>query len=195
MKTVFANSEVCHVWAHQRQPHGRNKNSSIYFEGPTIYSYGYHFPMATIMPDDYVLINNNPYSPTTVKHQASVRSSVSHKERLYILALPKRNDLNNYEIDYQIWEKELFTKTLNEINKALGKLQRARKKEVHIRRIKDFINVYEICYARYFQELNDINIHRHLKQLQLILDDETFEKAVLEYERKREQKELEQKKN
>ena len=49
MQTVFNNSMVAHVWAQQTQAHGRNAGNTFYFEGPTIYSYGEHFPIATFV--------------------------------------------------------------------------------------------------------------------------------------------------
>ncbi len=39
--------EVIHVWANQSLPRMRYRN--CYFEGPTVYSYGAHFPMATFV--------------------------------------------------------------------------------------------------------------------------------------------------
>ena len=54
MKTVFNNSEVCHVFAQQEQEYGRSGN--IFFEGKKIYSYGYHYLMGNIIND-----NTNSY--------------------------------------------------------------------------------------------------------------------------------------
>lgn len=76
MKTVFTNDMVCHVWAQQCQPSGRNANSSVFFEGRTIYSYGRHFPIATLGKDkngrQVALLTNRTYSITTSGHQALV---------------------------------------------------------------------------------------------------------------------------
>ena len=46
-RTVFDNSMVAHVWAQQGQDFGRSNNGNLYFEGPTIFSYGSHFPIAS----------------------------------------------------------------------------------------------------------------------------------------------------
>lgn len=43
MKTVFSSSELPHIWAAQKQDHGRAQ-ANVFFEGPKIYSYGHHLP-------------------------------------------------------------------------------------------------------------------------------------------------------
>lgn len=67
MKHVFNTSEVAHIWAAQSQQSGRNAQGNFYFEGQTIYSYGRHFPIATIVGND-VLFTDKSYSNTTAKH-------------------------------------------------------------------------------------------------------------------------------
>lgn len=77
MKTVFPNRMVPHIWAQQNQPEGRGSN--LFFDGPTIYSYGRHFPIASyvINPagERAVLFTSRRYSVTTSKHIAYVRGS------------------------------------------------------------------------------------------------------------------------
>lgn len=78
MKRVFSNhSEVCHVWAQQGQSEGRA--SRIFFEGPSIYSYGRHFEMARFVDANTVFITSRRYSVSTAKHLSMVRGAVSHK--------------------------------------------------------------------------------------------------------------------
>lgn len=74
MKTVFSNSMCAHVWAQQTQPHGHSH--SMYFEGPTIYSYGKHFPIATFRTPRVVMMNSARYSVSTSRHQSYVSSAV-----------------------------------------------------------------------------------------------------------------------
>ena len=79
MKRVFSNhSEVCHVWAQQGQSEGRA--SRIFFEGPSIYSYGRHFEMARFVDANTVFITSRRYSVSTAKHLSLVRRAVSHKQ-------------------------------------------------------------------------------------------------------------------
>lgn len=78
MKRVFSNhAEVCHVWAQQGQSEG--KASRIFFEGPSIYSYGRHFEMARFIDANTVFITSRRYSVSTAKHLSLVRGAVSHK--------------------------------------------------------------------------------------------------------------------
>jgi hypothetical protein len=81
MKTVFNNDMTIHVWAQQSQDEGRNGLGNIFFKGPTIYSYGYHFPMAIFVTPNLVLVNSHQYSPTTQRHLSAVRQALpSHVE-------------------------------------------------------------------------------------------------------------------
>jgi hypothetical protein len=83
MKTVFDNRQVCHVWAQQNQDRGRSNNGNVFFEGPTIYSYGYHFPMASFINADTVIINSDSYSVSTSKQQGYTHGAVYHKKRVH----------------------------------------------------------------------------------------------------------------
>lgn len=80
MRQVFSShSEVCHIWAQQIQPRGRAGN--IFFGGPTIYSYGYHYKAAQFHKrkgQTFVLVNSYRYSPSTCKHLNEVRDAIRH---------------------------------------------------------------------------------------------------------------------
>jgi hypothetical protein len=88
VKQVFNSSAVAHVWARQTQSEGRDARRSIYFEGPTIYSYGYHFPIATIVKGKdgapLVLFTTRDYSRTTSKHKYAARYAVNHLKKIYV---------------------------------------------------------------------------------------------------------------
>lgn len=81
MKTVFNNSQLCHVWSEQKQPHG--KGSNLFFEGDSIYSYGRHYLAAKIYTNKkgkkLVLVNGDGYSISTAKHLSYIRSALSGK--------------------------------------------------------------------------------------------------------------------
>ena len=47
--------------------------SNILTAGQTIYSYGYHFPMARKLDNGTIAVNVDRYSPTTSKHQSALR--------------------------------------------------------------------------------------------------------------------------
>lgn len=103
MKQVFNNSEVPHIWAQQSQPAGRNSNGSIYFEGATIYSYGRHFPMATIEGND-VFLTKKTYSNSTAKHLSKTWRAVSHKNIIHCFDVPLKHNANK-----PLNKQELFT--------------------------------------------------------------------------------------
>lgn len=84
MKKVFQSNEVAHVWSSQSQFEGRNSSKNIYFEGPTIYSYGSHFPMARFVEPNRVLTTTKTYSVTTAKHLGFMRQAISHLESIRV---------------------------------------------------------------------------------------------------------------
>ncbi len=69
MKTVFSGDMLFHVWAQNTQSEGRRSDGRVYFDGPTLYSYGRHFALGHIMPDGATLLNADSYSVSTSKHQ------------------------------------------------------------------------------------------------------------------------------
>lgn len=56
---------------------GNNSNRSLFIEGDTIYSYGYHFPLARRNADGTFWVNPDRYSVTTSKHQSMVRGAIA----------------------------------------------------------------------------------------------------------------------
>ena len=88
MKTVFSDvSQVTHLWANQLQDNAKNSGHNFFFSGKTIYSYGYHFPIAKHVTNDNgqscVLFTERSYSLTTAKHISVVRQAVNHKDIVY----------------------------------------------------------------------------------------------------------------
>lgn len=84
-KKVFGNKqETAHAWAKQEQYEGREGSRflRIFFEGPTIFSYGRHFPIATFHQkkgkEKVVLFTLRSYSNTTSAHKWAARGAVSH---------------------------------------------------------------------------------------------------------------------
>lgn len=107
MKTVFSNSQVCHVWAQQKQENGRNSSSTLYFEGTEIYSYGSHFLAAKFISKNVVLVNSRTYSPTTGQHLSDIRSALSDDIQYFRVPNPSElkctenfNYYNDSVLDY-----------------------------------------------------------------------------------------------
>lgn len=101
MKHVFNSHELPHIWAQQSQNEGRA--NSFYFEGATIYSYGKHFPIATIEGND-VLFTLRSYSNTTAKHISRTRGAISHKNIIWCKDVPVK-----YWNDKKPLNKQSFT--------------------------------------------------------------------------------------
>lgn len=80
MKTVFSNSQLAHVWAQLKQPHGRSSGGSMRFDGSVAYSYAE--PVAHIVkaPDGTLiaLFTDRKWSVTTSSHVTDYRSAASH---------------------------------------------------------------------------------------------------------------------
>ena len=83
MKTVFSSHEaVSQVWALQTQSVG--KTNAMFFQGSTIYSYGFHFPIARFTEAGPVLFTSQGYSSTTAKHKVAVRDVLKDAGKEYI---------------------------------------------------------------------------------------------------------------
>lgn len=82
MKKVFSShAELAHVWAGQKQENGRSSSGNMFFEGPSIYSYGRHFEIARWYgkgPGAVVLFNSASYSNSTCKHQNHTARAINH---------------------------------------------------------------------------------------------------------------------
>jgi len=122
MKTVFNTSELPHIWAAQTQNEGRA--GSFYFNGATIYSYGSHFPIATIKGND-VLFTMQTYSNTTAKHINKAWRAITHKNIIWCYDVPvnlkyadreHENNLNRWKKAIQALFVELGNKRIRDIN-------------------------------------------------------------------------------
>jgi hypothetical protein len=89
MRKVFSNhDQVAHVWASQSQDEGRAGN--IFFEGPVIYSYGHHFPIAKFTPEfgNVVLFTNRGYSNSTAAHKGIVSRAIPSNYQIIYCKYP-----------------------------------------------------------------------------------------------------------
>lgn len=63
----------------------------VFWEGDTIYSYGYHFPMARILAPNLVWMNGDRYSVSTSNHQSELRAALSrYAGGAQVLIVPMR---------------------------------------------------------------------------------------------------------
>lgn len=83
MRTVLRNNqEVIETFNKQSQYEGRC--NSLFFEGDTLYSYGYHYPLAKVIKHDTILINDLGYSMTTSKHIGLTYAKTSDKKQINV---------------------------------------------------------------------------------------------------------------
>lgn len=156
MKKVFTGREVPHIWAQQQQSEGRGGgNANIFFEGATIYSYGKHFPIATIEGDD-VLFTLRGYSNTTAKHIGRAGSAVSHKNIIYCYEVPVKfwgNDLplkkqaynSTHEKNMNEWKREIKALFEELENKRIRNIQdRLNSIDTHINRLNRYCQYFNI---------------------------------------------------
>jgi hypothetical protein len=92
MKKVFSsNASLAHAWANQTHPIG--KASAMFFDGPVIYSYGYHYEIARFIQapngENVVFINTNGYSVSTSKHTGHVINSIPENITKYFVPFEK----------------------------------------------------------------------------------------------------------
>lgn len=92
----------------------RNSRSNIFIDGDTIYSYGYHFPMATRQADGSYIVTNRSYSSSTSRHQRYLEQALRGANKLYAYdpRSPKPQDVTYLE---------------HQASNAYGKATRARK--------------------------------------------------------------------
>lgn len=102
-------SDVAHEWAHQLSDGAGTYSRSLYFTDRTIYSYGSHFPIATIVENNCgqraVLFTEDSYSNTTAKHITAVRSACSHLFRIYIPEVEPFGCVH-HEKTFALWIKQ-----------------------------------------------------------------------------------------
>jgi hypothetical protein len=73
----MTNLQTVEAWLNDSDSRGHNSNNSLFFEGATLYSYGYHYPLAYRTGHKAVTVNNVKWSVTTSRHQSLTRYRAS----------------------------------------------------------------------------------------------------------------------
>lgn len=108
----------------------------MFYRGRTIYSYGNHFPIATIDEKDSNLVwftSITGRSISTSTHVNYAHSAVSHKELIYVFTPPRERD--PYK-DKQ-WQQEQIVEMARQIERIKPSLDAARKPEIYLQKIAD----------------------------------------------------------
>lgn len=98
MRPMAQNSQIAHEWANQSKPHGRG--SSFFYAGPTIYSYGEHFPVArlhTVGKRPVCLVTCRDYSQSTSAHKNLAKRAIRPEYRVF--SVPRVNPTNAEHIE------------------------------------------------------------------------------------------------
>ena len=118
-ETFNGKDAVAHAWSRQDQERGREADRAggrIFFEGPTIYSYGRHFPIATFHQkkgkEKIVLFTTREYSPTTRAHKFAARGAVSHYRIIYCES-PTDAERGIHGDNMRAWEAKAQSIALN----------------------------------------------------------------------------------
>lgn len=160
MKTVYRSSEIPHLWAHQTQEHARNPNSSLFFNGPVIYSYGSHFPIAVHVKNESgeraVLFTIASYSNTTAGHVASVRRAVWHMPNVFEVDLRAAATRGHRGLGSRFMDDTRVLKVASEfvpdyearIKSHTEQVATSRKEELKVHRLSELESLIE--QANYF---------------------------------------------
>ena len=112
------NYMVAHLWANEKKESARSSN--FFFEGESIYSYGYHFEVGRIVRnkrgEKAYLINDIYYSFSTSKHQCCVRDAIPTGSKVFSVGYNMSNTGN----------MAFVTSGLESIKDAIEKYKKAR---------------------------------------------------------------------
>jgi hypothetical protein len=147
-KKVFnGKHETAHAWAQQSQNEGREgaRVLRIFFEGPTIYSYGRNFPIATFHQKKgaarVVLFTLRSYSNTTSAHIQAAQGAITGETVIYCYN-PEEAARGMHRSNMERWESVARAAALN--------LPECRKPERHLAVISNARREME-RYAAYFK--------------------------------------------
>lgn len=117
MKKYFNDQAGCaHAWAHGHYREGHASN--FFFDGPVIYSYGRHFPIA-YLNGHTVFFTLKKRSVSTTGHKNIVLSAISHKNIVFVDEVPTLPE----QINSVGWIRSNVDYWTNKIRTALKELE------------------------------------------------------------------------
>lgn len=190
MKTVFSNSQLCHVWAQQTQERGRGSN--MYFQGDEIYSYGSHFLAAKIFTRSkhrLALVNERRYSSSTSRHLSGIRSAL--RGLIPYIEVPNPSDLG-HKLNIEFLESRIYEQIDSIFGSGKIKYRDGIKYQMEYLQsaVKDFNLYQEFTHGNMFKipEHFEADLREHLEyRYQRYLQSQTLEalqKANLERDKK-----------
>jgi hypothetical protein len=77
MRRILADhAEVAHIWAQYPDRQEEGKCGNMFFEGPSLFSYGHHFEIARFIDAETVFFNCHGYSSSTARHQCHTKRAL-----------------------------------------------------------------------------------------------------------------------
>ena len=179
MRTVLKNyNEVADFWANETQKEGRYAH--MFFEGPKIFSYGYHFEIARLTEDKnkkkVVLFTTREYSNTTSIHKHITRGACSH---LKMFEVPSTEGDHFKNVEYY----------LKEIKETQASATRARSRAEYlkghlagtIRKAYDYVTTFKGVSSKDKREIKKWNDKLEKGLLFSKVELEKIKKAYLNY--------------
>lgn len=151
MKHVFSSAyDVAHLWAHQLQSNARCSNTSLYFDGNTIYSYGTHFPVGKIVEnkrgEKAYLFNPDFYSVSTSKHQSVVDGAIPCGALTFHVSGCISPGVYSKKHGYMCYYKNAIIPVVNKLEtlvELIGKQKRARFNNYQSEILKNVTELYQ----------------------------------------------------
>lgn len=146
------NQQVAHLWANQSRESA--KGSNFYFNGKSIWSYGYHFEVGRIVETEkgkeIVLLNPESYSVSTQRHQSYARQACNHLESF---DFPLHNSRYSTIVRHELTNDD-FTRAFvmfgNEVIYSVKKAKRSRKySDLYIKQAEKAVNDWNALKAHF----------------------------------------------
>lgn len=146
------NQQVAHLWANQSRESA--KGSNFFFNGKSIWSYGYHFEVGRIVETEkgkeIVLLNPESYSVSTQRHQSYARQACNHLESY---DFPLHNSRYSTIVRHEL-SKDDFTRAFvmfgNIVIDSVKKAKRSRKyADLYIKQAEKAVNDWNALKAHF----------------------------------------------
>ena len=145
---MTTHDDVAHNWAHQT---GRKKRGySMFYEGPVIYSWGLHFPVARLVGDK-VLFSLLGYSVSTGKHKTITQRAIPEEKKVFFVLDVLADSKPQHKLNY----KDLLKRRVALLKRA----ERARGRKGgylgEARRIADSAYEYSCAFKLGYKKIKD----------------------------------------
>jgi hypothetical protein len=170
----MTNQQLAHKFANRIKPSG--KGSNMFFNNHTIYSYGYHFPLAKFVKDandiDVIMLNIRSYSKSTSKHQQCVMSAIPSNIKKIKCIHPEKSFFADYEnLLYRLNNANNF---INKAKKAIKyKNKLINNAKFQIDNFNDYVNTFKVDLSKFIEGFGKIDLNNFYNEVSNEI--ETFE--------------------